>query len=169
MTQREVRLFGDPVLKTVSAEVTDIDAGIKTLVGDMLETMDAHNGVGLAANQVGVTRRVIVFDCTHETPGARGHLINPVWEPIGAEKQLDDEGYLSIPEVYQEVERFQKVRATGLNVDGETVEFEAEGLLARCIQHEVDHVDGVLFLQRLAPADRKEAMKTIRHSEWFNK
>lgn len=68
MTQREVRLFGDPVLKTVSAEVTDIDAGIKTLVGDMLETMDAHNGVGLAANQVGVTRRVIVFDCTHETP-----------------------------------------------------------------------------------------------------
>ena len=71
--------------------------------------------------------------------------------------------------MYQEVERFQKVRATGLNVDGETVEFEAEGLLARCIQHEVDHVDGVLFLQRLAPADRKEAMKTIRHSEWFNK
>ena len=85
MTIREVRLFGDPVLNTRADEVTQFDDALKTLV-------DEYDGVGLAANQVGVTRRVFVFDCAHESPGMRGHVINPVWEPVGEEKQVGNEG-----------------------------------------------------------------------------
>ena len=154
MTIREVRLFGDPVLNTRADEVTQFDDALKTLVEDMLDTMDEYDGVGLAANQVGVTRRVFVFDCAHENPGMRGHVINPVWEPV--------------PAVVKETERYNSVKVTGQDVDGNPVEITASGLMARCIQHETDHLDGVLFLKRLSPELRKEAMREIRESDWFN-
>ncbi|MEJ5927195.1 peptide deformylase [Corynebacterium sp. H128] len=167
MTIRDIRMFGDPVLRTQADEVTVFDDSLATLIEDMLETMDHYQGVGLAANQIGVTRRVFVYDCSHETPGARGHVVNPVWEPIGEEMQLGIEGCLSIPDISKDTERYERVAVSGVDKHGEAVSFEAEGLLARCVQHETDHLDGVLFLKRLTPELRKEAMAEIRNSEWF--
>ncbi|AKK03225.1 peptide deformylase [Corynebacterium epidermidicanis] len=167
MTIQEIRLFGDPVLLTPASEVTTFDENLAKLVDDMLETMDHYQGVGLAANQIGVLRRVFVYDCSTEEETLRGHVINPVWEPIGEETQTGNEGCLSIPDVNKETTRFAKVRCTGSDVNGNPVVFEAEGLLARCVQHETDHLDGVLFLKRLAPELRKEAMAEIRNSSWF--
>lgn len=169
MTVRPIRIFGDPVLRTRADEVTEFDDALATLVDDMLDTMDENHGVGLAANQVGVTRRVFVYDCSHVTPDARGHVINPVWEPIGEDTQTGSEGCLSIPDISKDTTRFDKVRVRGVDVTGAPIDFECEGLLARCVQHETDHLDGVLFLQRLTPELRKEAMAEIRNSEWFNK
>lgn len=168
MTIRDVRLFGDPVLTTRAEEVTEIDGSVETLVEDMLETMDANDGVGLAANQVGVTRRVFVYDCTHVEGGQRGHIINPVWEPVGDQTQTGPEGCLSIPNITQDTTRFNTVQVTGHNLAGNPVSLVASGLMARCIQHETDHLDGVLFLKRLSPERRKEAMREIRSSDWFN-
>ncbi|GAB3649966.1 peptide deformylase [Corynebacterium nasicanis] len=169
MTLREIRLFGDPVLTTRSEEITEFDDSLRTLVEDMLETMDAAGGVGLAANQIGLTRRIFVYDCSHIEDGLRGHLINPVWEPVGSETQLGAEGCLSIPDISAETERHETVRVTGVDVDGHPVAMVASGLMARCIQHETDHLDGVLFLKRLSPELRKEAMAAIRTAEWFTK
>ncbi|MDO5511967.1 peptide deformylase [Corynebacterium sp.] len=169
MTLREIRLFGDPVLTTRSDEITEFDDSLRTLVADMLETMDEAGGVGLAANQIGLTRRIFVYDCSHIEDGLRGHIINPVWEAIGDETQLGNEGCLSIPDITADTERHETVRVTGVDVDGHPVAMVASGLMARCIQHETDHLDGVLFLRRLTPERRKEAMAAIRTSEWFNK
>ena len=169
MTIREIRLFGDPVLTTRSDEVTEFDDSLRTLVEDMLETMDEAGGVGLAANQIGLTRRIFVYDCSHVEDGLRGHIINPVWEAVGEETQLGQEGCLSIPDISADTERHQTVRVSGQDVDGNPVAMVASGLMARCIQHETDHLDGVLFLKRLDPAERKAAMGVIRASDWFNK
>ncbi|WP_295627961.1 peptide deformylase [uncultured Corynebacterium sp.] len=163
MSVREIRLFGDPVLVSRADEVTAFDAKLGHLADDMLETMDAASGVGLAANQVGVLQRIFVYDCDD----VRGELINPVWEPIGDETVTDEEGCLSIPEINAPVERYAKVRATGKDRTGADVEIEADGLLARCIQHETDHLDGVLFFKRLTPEARKTAMRELRATEWF--
>lgn len=163
-----MRYFGDPVLRTVSDPIPDEKIGedsLRTLVADMLETMDAYGGVGLAANQVGVTKRVFVYDCE----GDRGHILNPEWEAIGEETQTGGEGCLSIPGVGGEVTRAETVRVKGVTVDGEKVDREVSGLMARCVQHETDHLDGVLFLKYLSSEERKEAMSTIRNAEWFNK
>ncbi len=161
-----MRLFGDPILLTVADPVPEErqgEASLSTLVRDMLDTMDAHGGVGLAANQVGIARRVFVFDCE----GDRGHILNPTWEPVGAEKQTGPEGCLSIPDIQGEVERWETVRVQGATVEGNHIDREVSGLLARCVQHETDHLNGILFLRHLAPDQRKEAMGAIRSSEWF--
>lgn len=169
MTSHDIRIFGDPVLTSRADEITAFDDSLKHLVEDMLDTMDAAGGVGLAANQIGVLRRVFVFDCTTEEDGMRGHIINPQWEPVGEETQLGPEGCLSIPEVLADTERYQTVRVTGYDYDGDPLTITASGLMARCIQHETDHLDGVLFLRRLTPERRKEAMAYIRQADWFNK
>lgn len=168
MAVREVRLFGDPVLRSRADEVRDFDESLSTLIDDMLETMDDAGGVGLAANQVGVLRRVFVFDTSHQEGGIRGHVVNPVWEAVSEDTQTGNEGCLSIPEVSAETTRYETVRLSGQDRDGNPVGFVANGLLARCIQHETDHLDGVLFLKRLDPAERKAAMGVIRASAWFN-
>jgi peptide deformylase len=166
MTALDIRLFGDPVLRTVADEVTDpSDPTLRTLVSDMLETMDAAGGVGLAANQVGVTRRVFVYDCD----GDRGHIVNPVWEAVGEETQTGREGCLSVPDAGGDVTRAATVHVTGVTVDGEEVDREVTGLLARCVQHETDHLDGVMYFQRMEPAARREVMAGIRGSGWFNR
>ncbi|WIM68907.1 peptide deformylase [Corynebacterium breve] len=167
MTIREIRLFGDPVLNTEATEITEFDSSLAVLVDDMLETMDAAGGVGLAANQIGLTKRVFVYDCSMIESGLRGHIINPVWEPIGDETQLGSEGCLSIPDISADTERFYSVVVRGQDAQGRPIAMQASGLLARCIQHETDHLDGVLFLKRLSPELRKEAMSTIRAAEWF--
>lgn len=167
MTIREIRLFGDPVLTTVAEEVTVFDRKLRTLVADMAETMDAAEGVGLAANQIGVTRRVFVFDTTGVENGLRGHIVNPVWDPVGEERQFGPEGCLSIPELSLDTERYETVRVRGRTVEGRPVALVASGLLARCIQHETDHLDGILYVKRLDDARRREAMAAIRSSDWF--
>lgn len=160
MAVREIRLFGDPVLNSVADPVTVYDAQLRRLVADMLETMDNAGGVGLAGNQVGVTKRVFVFDCQ----GLRGHIINPVWRPLGDEMQHGREGCLSVPGVTGEVTRHNTVVARGVDMFGRPLALRATGLLARCIQHETDHLDGVMFMRRMDPEQRKEAMAHIRRN-----
>ncbi|MDO5097775.1 MAG: peptide deformylase [Corynebacterium sp.] len=169
MTIREIRLFGDPVLTSRATEVTEFDEHLKTLVDDMLETMDDAGGVGLAANQIGVLRRVFVFDCSHTEDGLRGHIVNPTWEPVSEETQTGPEGCLSIPDIRADVTRYNTVKLTGFDLHGKPLTILASGLMARCIQHETDHLDGQLFIRKLEPADRKTAMAHIRNSEWFNR
>ncbi len=166
MTVMTIRLFGDPVLRTVAEPVADpaTDPTLRTLVSDMMETMDSAGGVGLAANQVGVTRRVFVYDCE----GDRGHIINPVCEAVGEDTQTGREGCLSVPETGGDVTRAENVHVRGVTVDGDLVDREVSGLLARCVQHETDHLDGVMFFQRMASTERRSVMADIRGSEWFN-
>lgn len=168
MTVREVRLYGDPVLTTRAEEITEFGPSLERLAQDMLETMEAAGGVGLAANQIGVTKRIFVFDCSHYQHGLRGAVINPVWEAVGQDMQLGTEGCLSIPGISQPTERLSTVRLRGFDPHGRPISMLASGLMARCIQHETDHLDGILFLQRLSDELRKDSMKTIRQSEWFN-
>lgn len=162
MTTRPIRLFGDPILNTAAAPVERFDAPLSALAADMLETMAEAGGVGLAANQVGVAKRIFVYSCQ----GMTGALINPVWRPLGKGTQTGVEGCLSIPGIRAEVTRHAEVVASGLDVRGRPVAIRASGLLARCIQHESDHLDGVLFLTRMDPADRKAAMAKIRVADW---
>lgn len=166
MTVLNMRYFGDPVLKTVADPMKQEqiqDASTRRLVEDMLETMDYYGGVGLAANQIGITRRIFVYDCD----GDRGHIINPTWEAVGEETETGGEGCLSIPDVHGDVTRALRVRLRGTTVDGEEVDREVTDLMARCVQHETDHLDGVLFIEHLSTEQRREAMRQIRESEWF--
>ncbi len=163
MTIQPVRLFGDPVLRARADEVGSFDRDLEQLVGDLTDTMHASQGVGMAAPQIGVGLRVFVYD----TGDAAGHVVNPVFEVVGTDEQTGPEGCLSIPGLRYDVTRSQRVVARGVDIAGEPVEFDAEGLLARCVQHETDHLDGVLYLQRLEPATRKQAMRAVRESEWF--
>ncbi len=158
-----IRLFGDPVLRTRAAEVTDFGPELGRLVDDMLETMDHHNGAGLAATQIGVEARVFTFNCG----GMRGHIVNPVWTAQGEDTQTGPEGCLSIPGIQASCTRAAVVSVSGVNRDGRPLHFTADEIVARAIQHETDHLDGVLFLQRLDPAIRKGAMRAVRESEWF--
>ncbi|MCA0156430.1 peptide deformylase [Tsukamurella sp. M9C] len=163
MSVLPVRIYPDPVLRTPADEVTVFDADLARLVDDMIDTMHHHNGAGLAAPQVGVSKRVFVYGCG----GREGHLINPVWRAVGDELQTAAEGCLSIPEVRGECTRHMNVVAEGVDVTGAPVTLEATEILARCIQHESDHLDGVLYLSRLDPEERKAVMRVIRSSPWF--
>lgn len=162
MAIREIRLLGDPVLNSAASPVAAFDAGLERLVADMLETMDHAGGVGLAANQIGLARRVFVFDCQ----GLRGHIVNPRWRPLGEAMQTGAEGCLSVPGVRGEVTRHNTVVASGQDCHGRPLALRATGLLARCIQHETDHLDGVMFMRRMAPEQRKQAMAAIRAADW---
>ncbi len=157
----DIRTFGDPVLRTPALPVTDFDDRLASLAADMQETMKAAPGVGLAAPQVGVPRRLFVFDSGEEA----GAYANPeiVWR--SEDTQEGEEGCLSIPGIYFPVTRAMSVRVTAQLVDGTPIEREAEGFLARIFQHEIDHLDGVLFVDRLDPERRREAMRTIREAE----
>ncbi|GGN68894.1 peptide deformylase [Nocardia rhizosphaerihabitans] len=163
MTIQPVRLFGDPILRSRADAVTEFGAELGQLIADLTETMHDDGGVGMAAPQIGVGLRVFVYD----TGDAAGHVVNPEWTAIGEDEQVGPEGCLSIPGVRYDVRRAMRVRVTGVDSAGAPVEFAAEGLLARCVQHETDHLDGVLFVNKLEPADRKDAMRTIRESDWF--
>lgn len=162
-------MYGDPVLTTRATEITEFDESLEELAFDMLETMDDAGGVGLAANQIGLLKRIFVYDCSHTETGMRGAIINPVWEAIGEETQVGIEGCLSIPDIATPTTRYETVRVSGQDVHGNPIGMVVSGLMARCVQHETDHLDGVLFLQRLDSESRKEAMATIRNSDWFNK
>jgi peptide deformylase len=164
VTVQPIRLFGDPVLRTPAEPVVDFDAEVRRLVADLTETMRDENGAGLAAPQLGVGLRVFTFDVDDVV----GHLVNPVLEFPDEEEQDGPEGCLSIPGVYVDTKRRMNVIAKGVNEYGDPVQLVGTGLMARCVQHETDHLDGVLFLDRLDAASRKEAMKAIREAEWYN-
>jgi len=164
MTVQPVRLFGDPVLRTPATPVTDFDRELRTLVADLHETMREQGGAGLAAPQIGVGLRVFVF----RGEGVEGHLINPEWNALDDEEQFGPEGCLSIPGLRADCRRFAHVVARGWDQHGEPREVEGTALLARALQHETDHLDGVLFLDRLDPEARRAAMKEIREAPWFD-
>lgn len=163
MGVREIRLLGDPVLRRAARPVDTVDEDVRRLVEDLMDTMYAADGVGLAAPQIGVSRRVFVYDIRDpEIPA--GALINPeIVEREGSVKE--EEGCLSIPGLTELVERAARVVVRGLDGDGNEVRVEAEGLLARCLQHERDHLDGILFLDRLSPLKRKMLLKKWSKTE----
>lgn len=162
MSIKDIRLFGDPVLRTAAAEVTDFDKQLRVLVKDLEDTMLDAPGAGLAAPQIGVGLRVF----TYWVDGVLGHLVNPVLD-LSDDEQDGPEGCLSIPGLAFDTKRALSVVAKGQNMWGEPVVLEGTQLLARCVQHETDHLDGILFLDRLGPEARREAMRAIRAAEWF--
>jgi len=157
-----IRLFGDPILRKPAREVVDFDVELRKLIDDLTDTMLDAPGAGLAAPQIGVGLRAF----TWYVDGEVGHLINPTLE-LSAEEQEGLEGCLSLPELTYECKRAMSVVAHGFNMYGDPVTIEGSELLARAIQHETDHLDGVLFIDRLDTAARKAAMKAIRESDWF--
>jgi len=161
MSVRDIRLFGDPILRSPAAPVVDFDKQLRTLVQDLTDTMLAAPGAGLAAPQIGVGLRVF----TYYVDGEVGHLVNPELT-LSAEKQTGEEGCLSIPGLSFDCTRARNVVAAGYSMHGEPVVIEGGDSLARCLQHETDHLDGVLFVDRLDKATRRLAMKAIREAEW---
>jgi peptide deformylase len=164
VTIQPIRLFGDPVLRTPADPVTTFDKELRTLVRDLTETLLDAEGAGLAAPQLGVGLRVFAFD----VDDVIGHLINPVLSFPDEEEQDGPEGCLSIPGIYIDTKRRQNVIAKGVNEFGDPMQIVGTGLMSRCIQHETDHLDGVLFLDRLDQPGRKQAMREIRQAEWYN-
>ena len=162
MSVKPIRLFGDPVLRTPAVEVVDFDKQLRKLVKDLTDTMIEAPGAGLAAPQIGVPLRVFTYDIDDEL----GHLINPVLTDLSDEEQDGEEGCLSFPGLAFPTKRAFRVVAKGMNMYGDPVVIEGSELLARCLQHETDHLDGVLFIDRLDTEQRKLAMKAIRESEW---
>jgi peptide deformylase len=157
-----IRLFGDPVLRTPAAAVVDFDKELRQLVGDLTETMFAAGGAGLAAPQIGVGLRVF----TWFVDGEVGHLINPDVTPVGEESEEAPEGCLSIPGFRWDCRRHLHVVASGRNMHGDPVRLVGSGLLARAVQHETDHLDGVLFVDRLDAEARAAALAELEAAEW---
>ena len=160
MAVREILILPDKRLRKVSEPVKKIDAGIRKLVDDMLETMYDAPGIGLAAIQIGISKRVVTMDLAKkEEPKNPQVFINPeiVWS--SDEKAVYEEGCLSIPEIYSDVERPAQVKVKYLDLEGELHEIEANGLLSTCLQHEVDHLNGILFIDHLSRLKRERIIK----------
>lgn len=162
MTILEIRLVGDPVLRTPASEVTSFGPELARLLRDMAETMEAVDGVGLAAPQVGVGLRVF----TYRIDGHDGHVVNPVLEAGVPDDGDASEGCLSVPGLGYRLPRSTWARVTGFDVSGEPLTVEGEGMLARCLQHEIDHLDGRLYIDRLRGADKKDALGRIRQDRY---
>lgn len=162
MAVRPIRLFGDPVLRTPAEPVADFDRELRGLVEDLTETMLGAPGVGLAAPQIGVGLRVFVF----HIEGVLGHLVNPTLS-LSQDEQFGEEGCLSIPGLKFPCRRARSVVARGFDMHGEPLVIEGSDLLARCVQHETDHLDGVLFVDRLDAERREDALRAIRQADWF--
>jgi peptide deformylase len=158
MARLEVRLLGDPVLRTEAEPVETIDAELRRLAADMFETMYAEEGVGLAAPQVGILKRLVVIDPQSDDvePFA---LINPTVIGTGDETERSEEGCLSVPGLKELVERPVRVTVEATDLDGQSIRIEADGLLGRILQHEVDHLNGVLFLDRVSPLKRRMLLR----------
>lgn len=162
MAIQEIRLFGDPVLVTPASKVVDFDKELRTLVADLIDTMMDSPGAGLAAPQIGVPLRVFTWYVDDQL----GHLVNPTLT-LSKEMQEGDEGCLSFPELRYETPRAMRAVAEGFNMHGEPISVDGSEFLARALQHETDHLDGIVFIDRLSKSDRKAAMKEIRNAEWF--
>ena len=162
MSVQPIRLLGDPVLRTPAEEVTTFDKELRILVADLTSTMLEAPGVGLAAPQIGVSLRVFTYDVDDVV----GHLINPSLDLSDPEMMDGEEGCLSLPGLSFDTRRHRRVVAKGWNMHGEPMVVEGSDLLARCVQHETDHLDGILFIDRLDADTKKAAMRAIREAEW---
>src|SRR3954447_19661425 len=163
MALRDILIVPDPVLKQVSKPVAVVDDGLRALMDDMLETMYAAPGIGLAAIQVAVPKRVIVMDLAREGEDPQPRFfVNPEILWASDDTAPYEEGCLSVPEIFDEVERPSQVKLRYLDYDGKTVEEDAEGLFAVCIQHEMDHLEGVLFIDYLSRLKREQAVKKVK-------
>ncbi len=159
--RRDIRVIGDPVLRERARDVTAVDRGVRKLARRMVRIMHDAPGVGLAAPQIGVLQRVLVYD-VDDDPRV---LVNPVLDDFSEEVEESDEGCLSVPGVTMPVERPVSMRVTGFDADGTTVDFRAEGLEARVIQHEHDHLEGVLIVDRTSRSARAAALRALRDNE----
>ena len=166
MALLDIQLLGARVLRRRADPVEEITDETRRLVSDMLDTMYDAEGIGLAAPQVGVSRRILVVDVTNEDESRHVHaLVNPVVAESSSATDKATEGCLSIPGIEETVSRPARVTVEALSVDGEPVRIEADGLLARALQHEVDHLDGVLFIDRLSPLKRSIVLRKWRKSK----
>jgi len=167
MAVRRILLLGEKILREPGLEVEAFDDELRALVEDMLETMYYADGIGLAAPQVGVSLRVCVLDLRDEDDpdGGRWVFVNPVIVESSDEDDKAPEGCLSIPEMEDVVSRAARVTVQGFDADGEAIEVEADGLLARALQHEIDHLDGVLFIDRLSAYKRRALLKKWKKSQ----
>lgn len=163
MAVREIRLFGDPVLRTVCAEIGTIDDGVRALVADLVDSVELPGRAGVAAPQIGVALRAFSYNID----GDIGYVLNPVLVEVRGEPVPTGEGCLSVPGLWHDALRHPWARVEGIDLDGEPVVLEGEGLLAQALQHETDHLDGKVYLSRLAPETRKVAMREVRESSWF--
>ena len=162
MAVRSIRVFGDPVLTSVSAPIDEIDEGVRALVRDLLDTVELPGRAGVAAPQIGVGLRAFSYNIDGEI----GYILNPMLEVAG-EPEAMGEGCLSVPGLWHDAVRYPWARVVGLDLDGREVAVEGEGLMAQALQHETDHLDGMLYLKRLTPEERRIAMREIRESDWF--
>ena len=159
MAYRDIRIIGDPVLRTACDPITSVDATVKALVEDLLETVDEDGRAGLAANQIGVSLRAFSWNIDGEI----GYVLNPRLVELSEDEYQDgEEGCLSVPGLWYPTEPAWYARAEGTDLDGRKVVVEGEGLMGRCIQHECDHLDGHLYLDRLSRRHRVEAMRELR-------
>lgn len=163
MAVRDIRLFGDPVLKARSTEIGEIDDSVRALVRDLLDTVEPPGRAGVAAPQIGFGLRAFSYNID----GDIGYVLNPVLTEVRGEPVPTGEGCLSVPGLWHDALRHPWARVEGIDLDGEAVVLEGEGLLAQALQHETDHLDGKLFLSRLDPETRKIAMREVRESSWF--
>lgn len=161
MAPLRIRIFGDPILRERAIEVTEFDAALQRLAEDMRATMLAAAGIGLAANQVGVLKRLF----TWATPLSEGALVNPKAVECSEEFEEGEEGCLSFPGLFYATRRPLRVRMQGYDIHGDPISVEGEGLDARVLLHELDHLNGILFIDHLARHDRKDAMRRIRAGE----
>jgi peptide deformylase len=160
---RPIRLFGDPVLRTAADPVRTVDDHVHALVVDLLDTVAVPGRAGVAANQIGVPLRAFAYN----VEGRVGYLLNPELVEVRGEPIGFDEGCLSVPDLTFPIRRFPWARSVGTDLDGNVVEVVGEGVLAEALQHEQDHLDGTVYLQRLDPPVRREAMAAVRRAPWF--
>ncbi len=163
MAVREIRLFGDPVLRTVCAEIGAIDDGVRALVADLVDSVELPGRAGVAAPQIGVALRAFSYNID----GDIGYVLNPVLVEVRGEAVPTGEGCLSVPGLWHDALRHPWARVEGIDLDGEPVVLEGDGLLAQALQHETDHLDGRVYLSRLDSETRKIAMREVRESDWF--
>lgn len=163
MTVRPIRLFGDPVLRSVCDPIAPGDERARGLIDDLLEGVALPGRAGLAANQIGVGQRAFSYN----VDGEIGYIINPVITELSGEPELVDEGCLSVPGFFFPRLRYPEARVTGIDLDGNAVELSGRGLMAQALQHEVDHLEGHLFIEGLEPETKREAMRAIRASTWW--
>ncbi|MDE0546734.1 peptide deformylase [Microbacterium sp. C7(2022)] len=163
MAVRSIRVFGDPVLTSVSAPIEEIDDGVRALVADLIDTVKLPGRAGVAAPQIGVGLRAFSYN----VDGEIGYILNPVLVEVSGEPEAIGEGCLSVPGLWHDTVRYPYARVVGIDLDGNELVLEGEGLMAQALQHETDHLDGKLYLSRLEPAERRVAMREVRESDWF--
>ena len=163
MTHREIRVIGDPVLRTPCEEIREIDQSVKSLVEDLLENVDMEGRAGLAANQIGVGLRAFSYNIDGEI----GYVLNPRIVALSEDEYQDgDEGCLSVPDLWYPTQRAWYARVEGIDLDGKPITVEGEELMARCLQHETDHLNGMIYIDRLDRKTRKKALRDIRNSNY---